>query len=125
MQLPLQITFHGISPSAAIEAAIREKAAKLEQFHHRIMSCAVVVEIPGRHKQKGKEFVVRIDLKVPGGEIVVNHDHHEDVYVALRTAFDAARRKLEDMLRRQRGEVKSHEPEFTGQVSGRGNHPAD
>lgn len=116
MQLPLQITFHGIDRSAAIEAAIREKAAKLEQFHHRIMSCAVVVEVPGRHKQKGKEFVVRIDLKVPGGEIVVNHDHHEDVYVAVRDAFDAARRKLEDALRRQRGEVKTHEPEFAGRV---------
>jgi cold shock CspA family protein len=61
--------------------------------------------------------VVRIDLKVPGGEIVVNHDHHQDVYVALRDAFAAARRRLEDVLRRTRGEVKAHEPEFTGRVA--------
>ena len=107
MQLPLQITFHGIERSPAIEAAIYEKAAKLEQFHERIMSCAVVVGIPGRHKHKGKEFVVRIDLKVPGGEIVVSRDHNEDIQVALRDAFDAARRKLEDTARRKRGEVKS------------------
>lgn len=117
MQLPLQITFHGIDRSVAIEAAIREKAAKLEQFHPRIMSCAVVVEVPNRHKHKGKEFVVRIDLKVPGGEIAVNHGRHQDVQVALRDAFAAVRRQLEDALRRRRGEVKLHEPEFTGRVA--------
>jgi len=117
MQLPLQITFHGIDRSLAIETAIREKAAKLEQFHHRIMSCAVVVEVQNRHKHKGKEFVVRVDLKVPGGEIIVNHDRHEDVYVALRDAFAAVRRQLEDGLRRRRGDVKAHEPEFTGRVA--------
>lgn len=106
MRLPLRITFHGIPRSPAIVAAIREKAEKLEQFHDRIMSCAVVVEIPGRHKYKGKEFVVRIDLKVPRGEIVVTRDHDEDILVALRDAFGAARRKLEDTARRKRDEVK-------------------
>ena len=106
MRLPLRITFHGIPRSPAIVAAIREKAEKLEQFHDRIMSCAVVVEIPGRHKRKGKEFVVHIDLKVPKGEIAVSRDHHEDIQVALRDAFAAARRKLEDVARRKRGEVK-------------------
>ena len=108
MKLPLRITFHGITRSPAIVAAIREKAEKLEQFHGRITSCAVVVEIPGRHKHKGKEFVVHIDLKVPRGEIVVTRDHHEDIFVALRDAFGAARRKLEDTARRKRGEVKRH-----------------
>jgi ribosome-associated translation inhibitor RaiA len=44
---------------------------------------------------------VRIDLKVPGKEIVVNRDHDEDIYVALRDAFDVARRQLEDHARRQ------------------------
>ena len=106
MRLPLRITFRGLPRSPAIVAAIREKVEKLEQFHDRIMSCAVVVEIPGRHKHKGKEFVVRIDLKVPKGEIVVTRDHHEDILVALRDAFGAARRKLEDVARRKRGEVK-------------------
>ena len=106
MRLPLRITFHGLPRSSAIVAAIREKVDKLEQFHHRIMSCAVVVEIPARHKRKGKEFVVHIDLKVPKGEIAVSRDHHEDIQVALRDAFAAARRKLEDLARRKRGEVK-------------------
>jgi ribosomal subunit interface protein len=88
---------------------VREKAAKLEQFHPRIMSCRVVIEQPAQHQRQGKEFVVRVDLKVPGGEVAVSRDHHEDVYVALRDAFDAARRKLEDFAREQRGDVKHHE----------------
>jgi ribosomal subunit interface protein len=109
MQIPLQITFRGMQRSPAVDAAVRDKAAKLEQFHSRIVSCRVVIEQPGRHQHQGKQFVVHIDLKVPSGEIAVNRDHHEDVYVALRDAFDAARRKLEDFAREQRGDVKHHE----------------
>jgi len=110
MQLPVQVTYRGMKSSAALEDAVREKAAKLEQFHPRIVSCRVVIEQPARHKHQGKPFVVHVDLKVPGGEIAVNRDHAEDVYVALRDAFDAARRKLEDFAREQRGDVKHHEP---------------
>ena len=80
------------------------------------MSCRVVIEQPGKHKRQGKEFVVHVDLKVPGGEIAVNRDHHEDVYVALRDAFDAARRKLEDVAREMRGDVKHHELTQSGKV---------
>src|SRR5262245_26765234 len=83
MQIPLQITLRNISKSEAVQAATRKKAAKLERFHRRIVSCRVGVETPSRHKHQGKEFVVRIDIKVPGSEIVVNHDHHVDLYVAL------------------------------------------
>jgi ribosomal subunit interface protein len=117
MQLPVQITFRGMESSAAIDTAVRERVGKLEQFHARIMSCRVVIEQPARHKQQGKQFVVHIDLKVPGGEIAVNRDHHEDVHVALRDAFDAARRKLEDFARERRGDVKHHELTQSGKVA--------
>ena len=108
MQIPLQITFHGMAHSDAIEQRVRDKAAKLERFHSRITSCRVVVEVPHRHHHKGKLFSVRIDLTVPGGELVVNRDSdsnhaHEDVYVAIRDAFDAATRQLEDYTRKQAG----------------------
>ncbi|MDP1683429.1 MAG: HPF/RaiA family ribosome-associated protein, partial [Burkholderiales bacterium] len=96
MKLPLQITVRDIPQSDALEAAIREKAEKLDLFYPHIMACRVVVEMPAKHKHKGKEFTVRIDLTVPGSEIVINRDHHEDVYVALRDAFDVAKRQLED-----------------------------
>jgi len=109
MQLPLQITLRNIAPSDALDAAIREKTAKLEQFHSKIVSCRVVVEQADRHKHQGRQFVVHIDVKVPGREIAVNRDHDEDVYVALRDAFNTARRQLEETLREQRAEVKRHE----------------
>ena len=95
MQIPLQITLRNIAKSEAVEVAIRKGVDKLERFHPKIVSCRVVVEIPSRHKQQGKEFVVRLDIKVPGSEIVVTHDHHEDLYVALHEAFHAAQRRLE------------------------------
>jgi ribosomal subunit interface protein len=110
MQIPLQITIRGIEPSDALETHIRDKANKLEEFFDRIMSCRVVVEVPHKHHHQGKQFNVRIDISVPGSEIVVNHDHAEDVYVALRDAFDATKRQLEDYARKLHGNVKVHAP---------------
>ncbi len=95
MQIPLQITLRNIANSEAVEASIRRRAEKLERYPRRIVRCRVVVEIPSRHRQQGKEFVVRLDIKVPGNEIVISHDHHEDLYAALHEAFHAARRRLE------------------------------
>ncbi len=109
MQIPLQITLRDMPASAVLEDHIRDKAAKLEQFYPPLIGCRVVVELPHKHKQHGKLFNVRIDLTVPGSEIAINRDQSEDVYVALRDAFDAANRKLEDYGRRQRGDVKTHE----------------
>lgn len=117
MKTPLQITFRDIHHSDAIEAHIRDKAAKLETFFEPIMSCRVVVEMPHQHKHQGKAFNVRLDIGVPGSEIVVNRDRHEDVYVALRDAFDAAKRQLEDYGHRLRRETKAHPREFTGLVT--------
>ena len=95
MQIPLQITLRNIGRSEAVEASIRRRADKLDRFHRRIVRCRVVVEIPSRHRQQGKEFVVRLDIKVPGNEIVITRDHHEDLYAALHEAFHAAQRRLE------------------------------
>ena len=95
MQIPLQITLRNIAHSDAVETAIRKRADKLDRYHKHIVSCRVVVEIPSRHKQQGKEFVVHLDIKVPGAEIVITHDHHEDLYAALHDAFQAAQRRLE------------------------------
>ena len=108
MQIPLQISFHGIEQSNALHDAIRKKAEKLERYYDRISSCRVVLEVAGHHKGKGNQFTVRIDMKVPGGEIAVTHEHDADVQIALREAFDAARRRLEDYARTQRGDVKRH-----------------
>ena len=99
MKTPLQITFRDIPSSEALDTHIRDKAQKLEQVFADIISCRVVVDQPAKHHQQGKLFNVRIDLGVPGKEIVVDRQENEDAYVALRDAFDAARRQLEDYAR--------------------------
>lgn len=108
MPMPLQITLKDMPQSEAVESRIREKAEKLTRFHDKIISCRVVVESPQRHQHQGKLYSVHVDLSVPGAELVANRTQEEDVYVAIRDAFDAITRQLEDFSRRQRGEVKKH-----------------
>jgi cold shock CspA family protein/ribosome-associated translation inhibitor RaiA len=114
MQLPIQIAFHNIDRSDDLEEKVRAKAAKLDEFCEHIMGCRVVVEVPHRHHQQGNQYQVRLDITVPGDEIVVNreapeHTEYREFDVALRDAFDSARRRLEDYVRRRRGLVKEHE----------------
>jgi cold shock CspA family protein len=121
MQKPLQISFRGTAHSDAVEKNIRARAKKLDKFHDRIMACRVIVEAPHRHHHKGNMYQVRIDITVPEGELVVSRNRdqdqaHEDVYVAIRDAFRAARRQLEDYARKRRGHVKSHEPPPHGRI---------
>jgi cold shock CspA family protein/ribosome-associated translation inhibitor RaiA len=116
----LQITFRNLDASASVEAKIRERAQELEQFFGRILSCRVVIEAPNRRRQ-GDLYHVRVDLKIPGKEIVVKrdppqHHAHEDVYVVVRDCFDAVRRQLEDYVRRRRGDVKAHEAPAHGRI---------
>jgi ribosomal subunit interface protein len=99
MQTPLQITLRDIPHSDALDTHIREKAQKLEQLYSGLIGCRVVVEQSGKHHQHGNPFNIRIDLTVPGSEIVVDRQENEDVYVALRDAFNAAKRQLEDYVR--------------------------
>ncbi|MBN4016387.1 ribosome-associated translation inhibitor RaiA [Rhodospirillaceae bacterium AH-315-P19] len=113
MELPLQITFRNMDPSESVETNVREKAMKLERFFDRITSCRVVIEAPHRHHHKGKLYNVRIDISVPGKEIVVNHNGpknhaHEDVYVAIRDAFSAAVRQLEDHVQKSDPKKQKH-----------------
>ena len=121
MQKPIEITFRGMDPSPALETAVRERAGLLEQFCSEIIGCSVVVEAPHRHHHKGNLFHLRIDVTVPDKEIVVKrspdeHQAHEDPYVALRDAFDAVRRQLEDYVRKRRGQVKAHDEAAHGRV---------
>ncbi len=109
MEIPLQITTRDIELTDAIKAEITEKAEKLNTYYDRIMRCRVVVECPKKHPHKGKLYNVHIYMTLPGGELAVKRAPNEDIYVSIRDAFDAARRKLEDFAREQRGDVKFHE----------------
>lgn len=122
MKLPLQVTFRNMSASPALEADVREKAEKLDQFCDQIMGCRVVVEAHHHHHHKGNLYHVRIDITVPGSEIVISREHdlhhaHEDVYVAVRDAFQAADRRLEDYSRRSQQQVKTHEVPQHGRIT--------
>ena len=113
MELPLQISFRQMEPSPEFEAAIREKAAKLDTFASRITSCRVTVEPVGKHRKHGHPYSVHIDVTLPGGELVATREpgddqDHKDVAIAIRDAFEAVKRQLEDYVRRQRGAVKAH-----------------
>ncbi len=122
MILPLQITFRHMDPSPALDARIRELAARLDKFSGDIMRCHVIIEQPDRHKHQGGLFTCTIDITLPDREIAIRSprpaDHsHEDPYVALRDAFHAARRQLEDYARKRRGDVKSHTGPEHGWIS--------
>jgi cold shock CspA family protein len=110
MQRPLQITSRDFALTGAIEAQIRQRAEALEGYWDRLTGCHVVLEAPAvRHHRKGGPFNVRIDLRVPGTELTITRQNAEDLAVAVRDAFDAARRRLEDHVRELRHDVKAHE----------------
>lgn len=107
MQIPLQITFRGFPSSEAIEARVRDEAAKLERFHGNITACRVVLKAPHQNRNKGNLFHTSIHMTVPGSEIDVTREPpqqhaHEDIYVSIRDAFREATRQLEDYVRRRK-----------------------
>jgi cold shock CspA family protein/ribosome-associated translation inhibitor RaiA len=138
MQLTLTITFRGIDPSATLEAEICTRIGKLETYYRPIMGCHVLVELAERHHETGNRYHARIDLTVPGEEIVVAHEaslhataqdvdaekatkeepdpERKHARVAVHEAFDIARRRLQDYARRQRGTVKTAARQPRGRV---------
>ena len=115
MQVPLQIAFRNVPHSERTFRAVEEHVARLEGFYDRIVSCRVVLDMPHRHHTAGNLYQVRIDLSVPGREIVVNREPNgqaefKDLDVALTHAFDAATRQLENFVRQRKSLVKHHEP---------------
>jgi len=122
MQTAPQVSFDDIPLDEAVREAALRHIEGLESVYDRITGCHVVIAQPHRHKREGRLYSVRVDLVVPGAEIVVNRNHpldhaHEDVYVAMRDSFDAARRQLEDHVRHLRGAVKPHAPRAIGRVT--------
>jgi cold shock CspA family protein/ribosome-associated translation inhibitor RaiA len=121
MQEPARIAFRGMEAPIGIEESVHKHVADLERFFDRITACNVVVEADHRHHRQGRLYHVRIDLIVPGREIVVRrepseHHAHEELPVAIHDAFDAVRRQLEDYVRKMRGDIKTHEAPAIGRI---------
>ena len=106
MKLPLDLRFIGMAPSPALMEAVQGKVAQLDRAGAEVVGCRVTIEQEHKHQQQGRPFAVRIDLTLPGQQVEVSRVQDEDAYVALRDAFDAARRQVEDAVRIARGEVK-------------------
>jgi cold shock CspA family protein/ribosome-associated translation inhibitor RaiA len=123
METEPKIVFENLGPSDALRQKILEEIAHLEQFEGRMTSCRVVLSAPEKHKRKGQLYQVRIHVVFPGhGEIAVRpgtaqHQWNQDPQVAIRNAFDAARRQIEDKVRRIRGDVKAHEAPDHGTIA--------
>lgn len=116
MKLPLHIVFLGMKPSEAVEAAASEKAHKLNRFSPDIMSCRVEIELSQKHQHQGQPYAVRIHLTLPGHELTVDRVQDEDVYVALREAFDRMKRQIEETVRQTRGLEKQHAQPLHGEI---------
>lgn len=109
MKLPVQVVIRDMAPLPSLEAEIRERAARLDRFAPDLMSCHVTVEAAGNRHQQGHLYTLKIDLRLQGGEIVAGEHHaNEDISLAMHGAFDAVTRRLEDHVRRRRGQVKQH-----------------
>jgi len=117
MKLSLQITARDFELTDAIKAEITEKVEKLDKFCDQIIKCRVVVEAPHRHSHDGRLYNVNIDLKVPGSEMIIKREPNEDLYVAIRDSFNAAKRKIEEFVDQQRREVKYHEEVPQGKIA--------
>lgn len=118
MQAPLEISFKNMESSQAVVDDIHQRVAKLDHFFENVTSCHVSVEAPHKHHRKGRQWRVRILINVPGRQLAVSNEpgenySHEDLGVALRDAFNAAVRQLQDYARTLRGDVKAHEPAQT------------
>ena len=122
MSLPLEIIFHNMDKSEAVESRVREKSEHLEKLDERLISCRVTIEAPHKSHRKGNVYQVRIQLDVPHGPIVVSHEPgdvhaHKDVYLAIRDAFQAAERQLKDYRQKLRGDVKTHDVPLQGRIA--------
>lgn len=135
--VPTQITFRHMPASPAVSARIERESRKLLRYFQPITHCHVVVVAPHRHHRFGRAYALHLELGVPGGPLLVNHEpapplrpagvrppgkptapeaRRRDITVAIREAFDVARRQLEDYARRKRGDIKRHEPDIVPEV---------
>jgi ribosome-associated translation inhibitor RaiA len=118
METPLEIAFHNLTPSPAVEENIRERVAKLEKMYPRMTGCRVAVQAPHKQHRTGNIYEVHIEMLVPGAKLVVSREPHRakqkyahpDVYASVREAFAAAETQLKDYKEQQRGDVKNHPP---------------
>lgn len=113
MAIPISVTFRGMDVSEALRAKIEARARRLDRFAEDILACNVVVSASGRRHQHGNRYDVRAavtlrDRTIEAGHTPTPDSSHADAYLAVTHTFDTLRRRIEDHVRRRRGDVKSH-----------------
>lgn len=111
MQVPVQISFHGCDNSEALTEDISKHAEKIEEYYGRITSCRVVVEAPHKSHTKGKLYHINVEISIPGIGQVVHNDRgnnpkHDDVYIAMRDAFNAVESQIKTIVGKRRDEER-------------------
>ena len=126
MRTPVRVSFQGTAPSQALRREVMEHVDALERFHGRMTACHVVVKAPDRRHRTGGLFEINIHLALPGGvEVTIDRlpsldERFADPLFAVGDAFRRARRQIQDRIRRQRGDVKSHRPRAPRSTARRG-----
>ncbi len=107
MQRPVQITFHEVDPSDAMEQLVREKVAHLEEHGSMIIGCRVSVNNVARSKTSLRSFEIVAHVELPGDDLIERVEG-EDPYGAIREAFRVLSRRLTSEKEKRHGDVKTH-----------------
>ena len=121
MHIEPTISYRNVEPSSALDAKVRERIAHLDRMFPNLSSCRVAISRDDSHHHQGRHYRVRVDVTAPGHELVADrappqHQAHEDPFVALRDAFDAIERRVQDLAREMRGDVKTHVAPAHGRI---------
>lgn len=109
---PIEIQFHNLDHSPAVEERVREKAEKLGQFFDGILYCHVWIEMPHKQHEKGNLYNVKVQVEIPNHMIHVAREKRDDLNGSIRDAFDAARRQLTEQKEKMRGDTKTRPIDF-------------
>ena len=115
--LPVQVNIRNTSDSPVLIQQIQKNAEKLTRYYKRITHCRVVIDYDQKHQHRGKIFNVKVELDIPGRELMVTRKKGEDVYVVARQAFEVMRRQLEELARKRHGRTKTHAEVIFGHVT--------
>jgi ribosome-associated translation inhibitor RaiA len=115
VETPLQVTFRNIQTSDWLEGKIRERAGRLERFHHSIIACRVVVELAHKSAGSGKNpIALSIEVEVPSRTLISKaqeevRETKGDTGTVVTKAFEAMERQLEEDARMRKPDVKPHD----------------
>lgn len=116
MQVPFQLTVRNMKRTESIESHIQEKISQLEKMCDRIISCQIVLELGSQNKHQGNLYNARIHVTLPKKDLVANHNCEENLWKAIKLAFDDMARQIEETMHRVKGDTKHHPDIIHGEI---------